>query len=333
MRITTNMVMRNYQSNLTSALGDMERKRKQVETGRRFEKSYEDPSAAAKGYILERRYSRNGDYINSVEDVQKWQDTQESVVSQINEMAKEIDRNYSPGAMSDPNAGTGRSAYAQAMREMQKSMVYALNTKYGDAYAMAGSDGMSPPFELSEDGKTLTYRGLDVNDPANAAALEELSREKSYVDIGFGLTFDAAGQVVSSSAFDSAFPGINAVGYGRTDDGTSKNLILLAGQMAEKLESDTFDRDGYAKLWDQFKEGTEELQNQFTRLGAKTQLLGSTKSRLESEKLAIDEQYENAVGIKEAEAIMNYSWAQYAYNTALKVGTSIISPSLLDFMK
>ena len=55
MRITTNMVMRNYNKNLSRTVGGLESARKQVQSGRRFSQSYEDPTAAAKGAVLDRR--------------------------------------------------------------------------------------------------------------------------------------------------------------------------------------------------------------------------------------------------------------------------------------
>lgn len=330
MRITTNMIRRNYQNNLNSTMSGLEQARRQVETGRRFAHSYEDPSAAARGSVLETRYARNADYTNTVKAVQKWQDTQEDAVTQLSSMAKEIDENYSTAAMSDTSGNTGRSAYAQNLRALQQSMVITLNVKYGNTYAMAGNDGANAPFELSQDGKVL-YRGLDVNDPANEAVMKELSQESSYVDLGYGFTF-SGGEVVPSSAFDAAFPGINAVGYGQTADGTSKNVIVLAGQMADLLEKDDFDAEAYEELWTQFKKGSEDMRNKLTGLGTKTQLLESTLNRLENEKLNITEQYKSDVNIDEAEAITNFSWAQYVYNVALKIGTSIFSQSLVDFM-
>lgn len=332
MRITSNMVRRNYQNNLSSTLNGLEQSRKQVETGRRFSKSYEDPIAAAKGSVLETRFARNGDYLNAVNDTQKWQDTQEDVLTQINKIAVNIDENYSVSAITGTAGDAGRKAYASTLRELQKSMVYTLNTKYGDAFAMAGSDGMNAPFELSEDGKTLMYRGLDVNDPANAEALDKLSKETAYVDLGFGLTFEN-GQVVSSSAFNAAYPGIKAVGFGQTADGTSQNLIVLAGQMADELDKETFDKESYEKLWTQFHQGTTGIKDQLSTLGTKTQLLEATKERLTTEKLNMTEQFDNTLNIDPAEAIMNHSWSQYVYNVALKIGTNIIGPSLLDFMK
>ena len=44
MRITTNMLRRNYTNNLMENIGGLEKARQQVETGRRFQWSYEDPT-------------------------------------------------------------------------------------------------------------------------------------------------------------------------------------------------------------------------------------------------------------------------------------------------
>ncbi len=333
MRITTNMIMRNYQNNLYSTLGGLDSSRKQVETGMRISNAYEDPSAAARAAILERRYARNSEYLTNIENTQDWLTEQENVVYEIGKLASTVADNYSVAAVTDTAGDIGRETYAEGLRNIQKSMVQTLNTKYSNSFVMGGNGGtQEAPFELSEDGKTLLYRGVDVNDPANQAILDELAQETSYVDVGFGLEFDAAGNIVSSSAFDAALPGINVVGYGQTDDGTSKNLILLAGQMAEVLEADEFDRDAYSKLWDQFRESSTPAQDTLTELGTKSELLETTQSRLKNEKINIQAQYNNEVGIEPAEAITNMAWAQYAYSSALKVGTSIIGPSLLDFL-
>ena len=333
MRITTNMIMRNYQNNLYSTLGGLDSSRKQVETGMRISNAYEDPSAAARAAILERRYARNSEYLTNIENTQDWLTEQENVVYEIGKLASTVADNYSVAAVTDTAGDIGRETYAEGLRNIQKSMVQTLNTKYSNSFVMGGNGGtQEAPFELSEDGKTLLYRGVDVNDPANQAILDELAQETSYVDVGFGLEFDAAGNIVSSSAFDAALPGINVVGYGQTDDGTSKNLILLAGQMAEVLEADEFDRDAYSKLWDQFRESSTPAQDTLTELGTKSELLETTQSRLKNEKINIQAQYNNEVGIEPAEAITNMAWAQYAYSSALKQWTNNISPSLLDFL-
>ena len=55
--------------------------------------------------------------------------------------------------------------------------------------------------------------------------------------------------------------------------------------------------------------------------------------RLEDNKLGLSTQLDNVVNIDMADAITQFSWAQYAYNAALKVGTNILSPSFIDFMR
>ncbi len=334
MRITTNMVMRNYNNNLSSTLGGLESSRRQVETFRRFSSSYEDPASSARAAILERRYARNADYLQTVDNVQRWQDTQEDIATQLNNIAKEIDNKYSVEAMNGTNSDLdSRKAYANTLRGLQEEMVQVLNTRYGETFAVAGADGKNQPFELTTDanGETiLTYRGIDVT-KGDMDVLNELADETMYVDLGLGLGADG-GTVTSATAFNTSVPGINLVGYGTDDNGNPKNLVVLVGQMADELEKDTFDSTKYGELWETFSQGSSDLRNELAEFGTKTQMLTETKNRLENEKLAITEQYDDAVNIDPAEAIMNYSWAMYAYNTALKVGTSIITPSLLDFL-
>ncbi len=351
-RITTGMIRRNYETNLSSNMGGLEAARKQVETGRRFQYSYEDPTAAAKAAILEKRYARVKDYISNAEDIQNWQNTQEDAAMAVSGYATTIVKNYNISAVNGTNDLESRMAYATAIEQLQESMVTALNSKYGETFVFAGNEGKKPPFTL-EDAKDangdslgykeLYYRGQRVDD---LTADSPLVNEHSYVDLGFGLeiTQPAGGgdEVTSSSAFDSALPGAKLVGYGTTEveleDGTkvtvSNNLVNLAGQLAKELKNPDFElTDEYKAKWTQFEDTANDLRDQVSILGTKTQLLKSTLERLENEKLNIETQFDSTVNIEPAEAIMNYSWANYAYNSALKVGTSIITPSLLDFIR
>ena len=329
MRITTNMLMRNYQNSLSKNIGGLSEARNAVLTGRRFTKASEDPGGALSASLLERKYVRNKSYLTTLTEVQSKQDAQEDAIMQMTNICKTIDRDYSVSAMNGSNQEKSiRATYAAAMKELQRSMVSSLNAQSGAEFVFAGAGGMKAPFELSDSG-VLTYRGIDVNttDPAELAKLQEYSKEGTYVDIGFGLNFDSSGEVVPSSAFNTALPGINVVGLG------DKNLVTTIGKMVKVLEADTFDRDAYAELWTDFREGTNTLNDMTTKLGTKTTLLEATKTRLTDLDLSLSTQIDSIVNVDPAEAIMNFSWANYTYTTALKIGTNIISPSLLDFMR
>ncbi|GLB27932.1 flagellar hook-associated protein FlgL [Lacrimispora xylanolytica] len=336
MRITTNAILRNYKNNLSTTINTLNSSRTKVMTQRSFNSVAENPGAAARASQLHRKYYSNQDNLSMLSDVQSRQDGQEDAMRQINDMLKTINKDYGIQAMNGTNQTKEvREGYASALREFQKSMVLSLNSSYEDTFLFAGSDGKNPPFTLTDDG-TLTYRGYNVNaadGTADKSALDTLSTEKLYVDLGMGLSLDENNKVVPSSAFNMSLPGINAVGYGKDSDGISNNVIVLTGQMADLLSAETFDAQAYQKLSAKFEDVSSGILNQITELGVKSEFLTTTKDRLENTDISLQEQMENVEGIDMAKAITDYMWNQYAYNAALKVGTSILSPSFIDFMK
>lgn len=340
MRITTNAVLRNYRSNLGTSLANLDTARNKVMTGRQFVSSAENPGNALRAATLERKYVKNLDYLSTVDTAQSFMDSQEDAAMQISNQAMTLSKKYGLESLNGTNGSLEiRKTYADAWRGAQESMLLSLNASYEGRYVFGAGDAAEPPFSLETKAngeQILKYRGVDVNAPKNSAEeqiLEELSKETVYLDLGFGLTIDGNGDVDPASAFNTAVPGINLVGYGQTDDGTPKNMILLAGKIADTLEKENFDRDEFKKLLDTFDDGRSKVLQQVTMFGTRTQFLTSTKDRLETDKLNLTKQLDNVVNVDMADAISQFSWAQYAYNAALKVGTNILAPSFIDFMK
>ncbi len=265
-----------------------------------------------------------------------------------------------------------RLTYATAWRDAQESMVLSLNASYEGKYVFAGSDGVTPPFRLAdvpkdpadpngEKKQVLLYRNVDVTtgalytadnqidqtanntETARKERLKNLANDTSYVDLGFGLSIgentDGTGNTIGgvaiedSSAFNISLPGIKLVGYDETAGGDNKkNMILLMGEISNKLAAEEFDYEGYRELLGTFDGQRNNVLQNVTTLGTKTEFLTTTKERLETNEINLTTQIDNVVNIDMAEAIMNFSWAQYAYNAALKVGNNILTPSFIDFM-
>lgn len=337
MRISTNAIIRNYKSNLAASVANLNKSRDHVMTQRSFNSAAENPAAAARASQLHRKYYKNLDNLDTLSDVQSRQDGQEDALMQISNAMRTISSDYNIQVMSgDKQTPETRQTFAAAIRQFQKSMTLSLNSTYEDTFLFAGADGKNPPFMLSEDGKTLTYRGIDVNAVQGSQDykdLDKLSKETLYVDLGMGLSLDGIDRVVPSSAFNLSLPGIKAIGFGKDADGLSDNVIVLAGQLADALEADNFDSDAYGKLMDKFKGLGSNVLNEITNLGVKSEFLNTTKDRLENNDISLQEQMLKVEGMDPAAAITDYMWNQYAYNAALKVGTSILSPSFIDFMK
>lgn len=335
MRITTSALIRNYKSNLNKSIGNLDTARTKVMTHRKFNKGFEDPTGVVRESALNWKYARNQDYIDAIDDAQSFQNAQEDAITQINTQARYLSKQYGLEAMNGTNwTYDVRRTYAQAFRQAQESMTMSMNSSYGDKFVFGGAAGGQPPFELrtETDGtKTLLYRGLDVNHPDAQDALSKMANEQVFTDLGFGLTMEG-NNVVNSSAFNTSLPGINVVGYGVDDNGNSKNLISLAGEIADVLDQEDFDEVKYKELLNAFDSARGLLADNLTTIGTRTNFLENTKDRLEDQQINLTEQYDNVVNVDMAEAITEFSWAQYAYNAALKIGTNILSPSFIDFM-
>lgn len=375
MRVTTNMLMRNYQTALMSQINGLSGKRNAILSGRKFSYASEDPGAAVTSSVLERRLLRTESFLDTIEEVQSRQDEQENAIMQMNRICQDIAKNYSMASLNDPTGQDGRTTYGVTLKGRVTEMVSSLNAQYGDEFVFGGNRGLQIPFEMV--GDKLCYRGIPVTKGEELAdgtydmsKLEEYAKETNYVDLGFGLDFESRtsqngsvydDQVISSSAFNMCLPGINVVGYGEDADGMSNNLVDLINEMADLLLTDDFDdayidpetqdtvpptlptddenlhrktnREKYEELWMKFTEEAKKLPDKSAQLGTQTNLLDATKTRLTDAELSIKEQIDTIVNVDPAEAIMDFSWADYTYNTALKIGTHILSNSLLDFLR
>ena len=68
-------------------------------------------------------------------------------------------------------------------------------------------------------------------------------------------------------------------------------------------------------------------------MSAGTQKLENNVELLEDNFYNLQEQYADIEDVDMADAITSFVWAQYCYNAALKVGNSVLSESLMDYLK
>ena len=81
------------------------------------------------------------------------------------------------------------------------------------------------------------------------------------------------------------------------------------------------------------EKASSEFKTEFTNMGAGTQKLKNNSDLLEENFYNLQEQYADIEDVDMADAITSFVWAQYCYNAALKVGNSVLSESLMDYLK
>jgi flagellin-like hook-associated protein FlgL len=188
--------------------------------------------------------------------------------------------------------------------------------------------------------KDLTQAGLTVTDDGSEyQKLVALAGETNYVDIGLGMAVED-GKVVSSSAFNDSLTGISYLGYGVDEDGDSKNIAVLLRQMGQLLSNcdangnwaSESDAEVFNRLIGKLEDASNTFKSALVELDTKASFLADNGTNLLTSADTVNEQFLEIEQCDLADAITSYSWAQYCYNAALKVGNSILSQSLLDYM-
>ena len=342
-RVTTNGTLRGYKSSLMRTSNAVNLARTKVLTQSNYTTYAEDPAAATQAFKLRRSFSRANAQLESTKTLNsKFSSACDALKSVKSDLADGKAKISALAGLNDAEA-SGRQPLGKVLGSSAEAVVQIMNSQYGSSFIFGGADSLGDaPFQMQTVGgeKVLTYRGVAVDDPANATALKAMAGETSYVDVGSGLT-EVDGELVSSSAFNGALSGISYIGYGVDEDGDPKNMVSIMQKLSDifsRCDADSGawvsdqDKTDATRLTGKLTDSISEITNQWTALDGQTSYLTTSENRLTG---LADNLNEQILGIEQADlasAITDFSWAQYCYNAALKVGNSILSQSLIDYM-
>lgn len=241
----------------------------------------------------------------------------------------------------------------QAKWEPRKNPDYNENT--GFKYLKNDGTGTN---EKTEAARALYYRGEPVDENDNEKMEYYLKEEKRYMDLGLGHQ-EKDGKVVPSSVFDSALQGIFYLGDTGTTTRTAKmydengnvtstkevevpnNIVSIINRMGQILLRCDPDNGKYASeddeyearaLAQQFEDVMSTCSQRYVELDAQSGFLRDNAELLTQNMDTLQEQFLGMEDVDPAAAISDFMYARYCYDTALKVGNSILSQSLMDYM-
>jgi flagellar hook-associated protein 3 FlgL len=339
LRITYKMMTSKYTDNLNKQSIELDRLNTQVSTGRAFSRTSEDTSAAIRGYQIRKNISKVEGYQDNIKFAQDFITNTESSLSQIEGSLSDAMEKILQGMNGTQNQGD-RTILANEIRTIQDQMLETLNTNVTDTYIFGGSNSTDKPFTVDETTGKLLYNGIDLDtmiSDGTDTVYNELAGDSLYVDIGLGVEFDASDNVNRNTVFNYSTPGVSFVGVGTTDvDGVpiSNNVYNLLEEIATELEKNDTDYspDRINSLYGQFLESKQLSYQKTTEIGSKTNYLDFMTDRYETQMLNLQTRQTDIEGIDTAEAYINFSSQQVAYQAALQMGTSIIQQSVFDYM-
>lgn len=343
LRVTTNGALYAYKSNLMRSRNKLNSATEQVLTNRNFNSYAEDPASASQAFQLRRSLWRTTAQVTNNNAVaNKYNTAWEAVDNVVNDLGSDLANVSALRGITDSTA-SGRQSLGQTLKSTADAVLKTMNAKYGDTFVFAGADGLNVPFSWAADG-TLQFRGVNVDaasDTEDYESLKSMAGEATYVDIGLGLQEADDDSLIESSAFNSSLSGLTYLGYGMDEDGDPKNIVSIMKQLGNLLSNCDANTGKYAsdadeeaanRLTDKLQTALSNLSVQHTELDSQVTFLNTNVTRLESTQDTLNEQITSIEDCDSADAIKDMAWAQYCYNAALRVGTSILSQSLLDYM-
>lgn len=364
MRITTNASLYTYKYNLNRTTNSLNNAMNKLMTSRNFNSYSTNPAAATRAFKLHSSLNAvNTQYSNNEMILHKFETAWNVMDTVINDLAADMAQVPALEGLNDTNLST-LNAQGKIMRSGADAMIQSMNGRYDDDFIFAGADTQNAPFAIDQDG-FITYRGVQIDNPdtlnniyedsdgkqildkdgkpmTNQQVLDMWNQEHQYADIGLGFKLDAQGNVIDSTAFDSAISGIEVMGYGLDEDGDPKNIASIMLRLADIFEgynqetgewSDAGDRETAERLMKKFDAAREAMSQHHVDLDSDAKFLDSNQTQLEKSFDALNVERSNLEDADPADTILELSWAQTCYNAALQAGSNIIPQSLMDYIK
>lgn len=249
--------------------------------------------------------------------------------------------------------GFGTNTSGKAAKIPEENKDYNENS----AFKYVKSDGTYTN-EATEAARELYYRGVSVNANDDEKMNYFLKEEKKYMDLGLGYQ-ERNGEVVPSSVFDASLQGVFYLGDTGTVTRTANmydengavtasrevevpnNIVSCIERMGRILMRCDPDDGSYASeddefeaiaLAQQFEDVMSVCSQRYVELDTQSGFLKDNGELLTKNCDTLSEQFLGMEDVDPAAAISDFMYARYCYDTALKVGNSILSQSLMDYM-
>jgi len=243
-------------------------------------------------------------YQKNVDDATSWVDITESALSNIGDVlhrARELAVKSANGTMSTED----QQATASEVKQLREQLIQLSNSTYAGRYIFSGYQTDKPL----------------VDEVTGNYAIPSASTEVMNYEIGVGNDINV--NVLGGELFDGT--GASAVA------GSTPKMIQDMDKFFDDLN--TNNQTAISTLIDGIQSDLDNVTRIRADIGARSNRLDLTKSRLDSDEYNFTKLMSNNEDVDQAEVIMNLTNEENVYKASLSAGAKIIQPSLVDFLR
>lgn len=303
MRVTNLMKMNNIMLSLNRRMNNLVEYQEQLATNRRVMRPSDDPTGTSRILGLNGDIALNTQHQRNLDNTEGLLTYTESIIVSIQDIITAA-REDAVLADSDTISAEERVIISARINNLLEDLLSYGNSKYSDNYIFSGTNSENPTFVA-----TRNEAGELVDVVLNPQGAEgNIIRE-----IGSGNRIS-----------------INIEGSELLQTGTGEDLYDVLIGFRDALRND--DLDVIGNTIDQLDSVHDRLLSQRTFVGAMGQRLNQARELTLELSIDYTDDLSRVQDIDYAEAVMQYSIEENAYQAALGAAARVLQPSLLDFL-
>lgn len=310
MRITNNMLINNMTYNLNGTLQRLEKLQYESSVGKKFRVPSDDPIGASKSLKFNTDISKVEQYIRNAKDASSWMKETESALKEINAVlhrANELTVQAANGTNTED-----LDKIKDEISELKGHLIQVANSTYAGRSLFTGFK--TDKELLDSDGKYKENIELDEVFVYNVGVAETVKVNTLANRIFGSVKADGTADYDSAAAQDS-----------------ETYLIKVFTDLEDALTSK--DSDGIQKALGNIKDSMNQVLSVTAEIGAKSNRLELTQSKLEDQLITLNELLSFNEDVSLPDAMMRLAIEENVYRASLMVGSKIIQPSLMDFLR
>ncbi len=316
MRITNTSMIRNHMYDTQENLTRMNKINEQINSSKMINRVSDDPHKAIRIMNLNNEIRYTEKYNYNIDETVGWMDTTDGSLDHLGNMLGDIKDDIlkvGNGVYSDEEF----KAIQAEINEKIKEIADVMNTTYGGKYMFGGTNVDEPPITMENKDGVVT---LKINPNSNMGDLR--------ADISDGINIDyniSAGEIFN----------------GKDNNGKSIDFleeINNVSKLMDKITNGTDDEKSKAKeqLLGTTKDNIDNLYNhaldERTSLGVRVSTAEKVKELNEENILNMKGVLSLDQDVNQVEKFIELKSAELVYQASIKVGTTLMQPTILDYL-
>ncbi len=346
MRVTNNMLINNLMRNLNSNYTKMDRIQQQLTTGRKFQLPSDDPIGVSKSLKFHTDISIIKQHKRNLNDARSWLQVTEDAVAEIGDIFQRV-RELTVQTANGTNTNEDLIQTSAEIKQLKEHLIKVGNSTYAGRYIFSGFKTDLPLLDDEGNYKLTNYDEVTTftNPPADTQELQNselinyntgVSDNVTINTIGikiFGI-LDPSGDMDITNFNAYTVNGYDVVDADKEAIGTNADksyLTSLFDLINNAMNVD--DKDTLQECITKLDKSMENLLSVRADIGAKMSRLELTEKRLDSQHTSFTELLSENEDVNMAEIIMELTNNENVYRASLSMGSRIIQPTLVDFLR